>query len=312
MTIYLHCGGHKTASSFMKMFLRKNQAFFESQGIAVHLNQFRDRQITPEDIIEVAKADYQNNYQKIIISEDANIIGLMPGIFAAGSRNFFNTNSILRFSNLVAKINQKYPLKFMLCVRRQDTYLESCYKFRKTHGAKYSWLDFLTKAQKINVSWYDVINSVASYIGQENCLITPYELLKRSDSEFIATFFQSISAIDPKKIVIPPPNNQGASKLMMETIDYLDTDFSDIPHRHRQNIISIIKKHQKKTSIDNSLFSQQDRNNILQKYAIGNQKLFSTYIPYLPENYYDPGEIIPATPSNNVRSYDAQPLAINN
>ncbi len=286
MTIYLHCGGHKTASSFMKMFLRENQALFESQRIAIHLDVFRDREVTAEDIIELAEKDYQNNYQQIIISEDANIIGLMPGIFQIGDRSFFNTNSILKFANLIARVNQKYTTKFLLCVRRQDTYLESCYKFRKTHGAKYSLEHFLDKVEKINVSWYDLVNAVAGYIGKENCLVTPYELLKESQPEFIATFFRSILNFDLNKVIIPPPNNQGASELMIEAIDYFDNKFKDIPNQHRQKILSIIKKYQVKNTRQQSLLSEKDKSIIMQKYADSNQKLFCKYIQYLPENYY--------------------------
>ena len=304
MTIYLHCGGHKTASSFMKMFLRKNKALFEAQKIAVHLDEFRDREVSAVDIIKLVEKDYQNNYQQIIISEDANIIGLMPGIFQVGDRNFFHTNSILKFANLIAQVNQKYTTKFLLCVRRQDTYLESCYKFRKTHGAKYSLEHFLNKLEKINVSWYDLLNAVSSYIGKDNCLVTPYELLKESQSEFIATFFRSILNIDLSKVIIPPPNNQGASELMMETIDYFDNSFSDIPNQHRKEILSIIKKYQVKNTQKSSLFSEQDKKQIVKKYAASNQKMFSKYIQYLPENYYDLANL----KNNAVLSY--QPLAI--
>ncbi len=302
MTIYLHCGGHKTASSFMKMFLRKNQALFESQRIAVHLDRFRERQVTPEEIVELARQDYQNNYRQILISEDANIIGLMPGIFTASDRNFFNSNSILQFSNLIARVNQTYPTKFLLCVRRQDTYLESCYKFRKTHGAKYSLEHFLQKVEEINVSWYDIINAVASYIGRENCLITPYELLTRSQEEFIATFFKSILPIQPEQVIIPPPNNQGASKLMMTMIDYLDTEFPDIPDEHRAKIISIVKQHQSKNKTKASLLSETKQAEILQKYALSNQKLFSDYIPYLPANYYQTTDSVYPTSQPTVLS----------
>ena len=298
MTIYLHCGGHKTASSFMKTFLRKNKALFESQRIAIHLDVFRDREITAEDVIKLVERDYQNNYQKIVISEDANIIGLMPGIFQPSDRGFFNTNSILKFSNLIAKVNQKYPTKFLLCVRRQDTYLESCYKFRKSYGAKYSLEYFLGKAREINLSWYDVVNSVAIHIGQENCFITPYELLKKSQAEFIATFFESILAIDLDKVIIPPPNNQGASELIMAIINYLDRDFPDIPVKHRKEILSIIRKNQAKNTTKASLLSETSKSKILHEYATSNHKLFAAYIPNFPENYYDLAYST-AKPANN-------------
>ena len=303
MTIYLHCGGHKTASSFMKIFLRENRALFEAQKIAVHLDNFRDRQVTAEEIISLAQQDYQNNYQQIIISEDANIIGLMPGIFQAGDRNFFSTNSILSFANLIARVNQKFPTKFLLCVRRQDTYLESCYKFRKTHGAKYSLENFLSKVEKINVSWYDLVNAVASYIGKENCLVTPYELLKKSQPEFISIFFRSIAKIDSRQAIVPPPNNQGASELMMATIDYFDNNFPEIPNNHKKEILAIIKKHQAKNAIKSSLLSEKNKNKILQKYAVGNQKLFSNYIQYLPNNYYDVADSGHISVNNTVPSY---------
>ena len=308
MTIYLHCGGHKTASSFMKMFLRKNKALFEAQRIAVHLDRFRDREVTAEDIIKLAEQDYENNYQQVIISEDANIIGLMPGIFQVGDRNFFNTNSILKFANLIAQVNQKHPIKFLLCVRRQDTYLESCYKFRKTHGAKYSLSDFLNKVAKINMSWYDLVNAVASYIGRENCLVTPYELLKKSQSNFITTFFRSVTQINIEEVIIPPPNNKGASALMMETISYFDNSFADISIEHRQKILAIIQKYQVINTAKTSLFSQKNKNEILLKYANSNQKLFANYIPYLPEDYYHVENSIDRSANNTISSY--QSLAI--
>ena len=286
MTIYLHCGGHKTASSFMKMFLRKNKELFQAQGIAVHLDEFRDREIVAQDIIELAEEDYRNNYQQIIISEDANIIGLMPGIFVASDRNFFHPDSILKFANLVTEISQVYPIRFLLCIRRQDSYLESCYKFRKTHGAKYSLGEFLIKAAEINISWYEIVEAVANRIGKENCIITPYELLKQSQTKFIDLFFRSINNLDLAKAIIPPPSNKGASELMMAVIDYFSDCFDDIPPKHRQELIAIIKKHETKNSNRASLFSDINRSEILQKYADDNQKLFSNYIPYLSSNYY--------------------------
>ena len=267
MTIYLHCGGHKTASSFMKIFLHKNRELFESQGIAIHLDRFRDRDISAKDIIDLARQDYQNNYQQIIISEDANIIGLMPGIFSASDRNFFYPKSILQFANLIAEVNREYPTRFLLCVRRQDTYLESCYKFRKTHGAKYSLTEFLTQIEKSDISWYKVVSAVASQIGRENCSVVPYELIKKSQTEFIKIFFKFITDLDLDSAIFPPPNNLGASELMMATIDYFDNQFPDIPTRHRRELIALIQKYETKNKLQVSLLSEAIKTEVFRPFV---------------------------------------------
>lgn len=286
MTIYLHCGAHKTASTFIKTLLRKNKALFESQRISIHLDRFRDREVTVEEVLQLVQQDYQNNYQKIIISEDANIVGLMPGIFNAERQSFFHPSSVSKFANIVAKLQEEYDLKLLLCVRRQDTYLESCYKFRKVYGAKYSWEDFLEKVEAMNISWLYVVDTIADRIGKENCIVIPYELLKKSQSEFMKAFFESILPVAPDKIEIPQPNNLGASKLLMNIVDYLNSDFKDIPVVHRRKIISIIKQHETNRADKVKFINEEQRKTILDKYADDNQQLFHKYIQYLQSDYY--------------------------
>lgn len=286
MTIYLHCGAHKTASTFIKTLLRKNKALLESQRISIHLDRFRDREVTVEEVLQLVQHDYQNNYKKIIISEDANIIGLMPGIFEAERQSFFHPSSVSQFTNIVDKLQQEHALKLLLCVRRQDTYLESCYKFRKVYGAKYSWEEFLNKVEKINISWLYVVDTIANHIGKENCIVIPYELLKSSQSEFMKAFFENIIPVTPNSIEIPQPNNIGASKLMMNIIDYFNSDFKNIPVVHRKKIISIIKQHETNRADKVKFINEEQRKIILDKYADDNQQLFQNYIQYLPSDYY--------------------------
>ena len=294
MTIYIHCGAHKTASQFTKEFLRTNRELFNLNGIGIHLDKFYARkEVSATKIIELVEQNLQNNYQHTVISEDANVIGLMPGIFTAKKQNFFDPKSIMKFSNAIDQVHQKYEIKFLMCVRQQDSYIESCYKFRKAHGATYSFEYFMDKSHEINFSWFNIIDTVAQHIGQKNCIVTPYELLKKSQSEFISTFLKPILEIDCLQVVFPHPRNLGASELLMSVINYFDQEFSEIPVQHRQKILSIIRQYKSSRSSKISksskisLLSDLDRRNILDKYALDNQKLFAKYIPVLPTNYYD-------------------------
>lgn len=287
MTIYFHCGAHKTASQFVREFFCTNQALFNVHSINLHIDKFRGRKkVTAEEIIDLAEQDRQNDFQHTVISEDANIIGLMPGLFTAKKPNFFSHESIAKFCQLISAVHQKYQTKFLLCVRRQDTYIESCYKFRKARGAKYSFESFLDTIQKIDLSWFEVINTVAEHIGQQNCIATPYELLKRSQYEFISTFLRPILTIEPSKVLLPPPKNLGASELAMAVISYFDREFPEIPGKHRKQIISTIEKYQSKNRDKSSLLSDLERKNILRKYAASNRQLFANFTSFIPLDYY--------------------------
>lgn len=293
MTIYLHCGAHKTASQFTKKFLQINEKLFNLNGIGLHLDKFfEQKEVSATDIIKLVEQDQKNGYQHTFISEDANIIGLMPGLFTAKKSCFFAPRSIAKFTEQISQLNQKYQIKFLLCVRQQDSYIESCYKFRKTSGAAYSFKYFMSKVQEMNLSWFDLIETVAQQIGQENCFVTPYELLKESEFEFISTFLKPILTIDQENVTFPQAQNLGASELAMSVINYFDHQFPEIPGKHRREILSLFKQHQshessKKIKRDKTNYlSSQDRREILAKYAQSNQKLFTNYTSF-PPNYYD-------------------------
>ena len=288
MTIYLHCGAHKTASTFMQSTVDKNRDVFNSQLVNVRTDEFRNKDVSAQEIISICEQDYANNYHKILFSEDACVIGLMLGFFKNPERGFFHKNAVLKFSETIAKVKEKYSVKFLLCVRRQDTYIESCYKFRKKRGAKYSFDEFFSKTQEINISWFDVIDTIAKAIGEENCHIIPYELLRQSQDKFMSVYFNSIGDIPLEELSIPQPTNQSPSDLSIIVMNYLDNECGNIPVRHRREIVSIIEKHQKSNKKqNNALLTDELREQILQKYAESNQKMFAKYIRYMPANFYD-------------------------
>lgn len=291
MTIYIHCGAHKTASTFLQRWLKVNRNVLEKRLVSFHIKPFLDLPVfTAKDIINICQKDYYNKWQKIILS-DENFIGAMPGIVNKHENNFFTEKSISRFSCIVQEIKNKFPCKILLYVRRQDSYLESCYRFRKKMGAKYNFNQFLELTSTLNISWYNIADQLANQVGKDNCIVIPYETIKISQKEFLLFFCEHLLNLSQEEdMKIPQPTNTSLSDLSMDIIDYLDNQLPNITKNQKLDIISIIENHQnkdKKRCKKISLFSEKQRNQIIDKYLNDNRKLFAKFINNFPDNFYE-------------------------
>ncbi|WP_242683915.1 hypothetical protein [Stutzerimonas degradans] len=193
--VYLHIGAHKSASTTIQANARASRKILESEyGIS---------SLLPEDIsgTEFAKhfqgitgrervfgvEEYQASLRsaKLCITKmienctTDDVFISWEGVLGHCSLDLYG--GIYTHSKVVAEslgaIFQDYPTKVIMLIRRQDTFIESCYLQQIKAGRFLSFDEFTSGIDVAKIFWGDIASDLAEVFG-DSLLIIPFEVIK--------------------------------------------------------------------------------------------------------------------------------------
>lgn len=193
--IYLHIGAHKSASTTIQVNARASKSFLKSEyGIS---------SLLPEDISGTKFAEHfqgitgrehvlgVEEYHKSLQSAKLCMAEMIEScttedVFISwegmlGHCGLDLYGGIYTHSKLVAEslgeIFQVYQTKVIMLIRKQDTFIESCYLQQIKEGRFLSFDEFTNGIDVAKISWIDVVNDLAEIFGK-SLLVIPFEAIK--------------------------------------------------------------------------------------------------------------------------------------
>ncbi|MEG3081838.1 hypothetical protein R3F64_18450 [Halomonas sp. 5021] len=255
--VYVHVGAHKTASTTIQENIRNNREFFEREhGIsflmskeiaksdfAHHFRSIaqRGRELTREKYhksIQVAKASIE---ELIEATPTDDVFISWEGILGHCSLDEYG--GIYTHSDLVAKslglIFEKYPTRVIMLIRKQDSFIESCYLQQVKEGEFLSFDEFVDKIDLEKISWKKVIDDFSENFGN-NFLVAPFESIKNLGTTlFLENIFSYIFSkkFDLESIEITSQVNESMSGYGVEIAREI---FPHLSEQHQKAMRRII------------------------------------------------------------------------
>lgn len=193
--VYLHIGAHKSASTTIQVNARASKSFLKNEyGVSTLLAEDisrtkfaehfqcitgRGRVLGPEEYYESIQSAKLCMAEMIESCTTEDVFISWEGVLGHCSLDLYG--GIYTHSKLVAEslgaIFQAYPTKVIMLIRKQDTFIESCYLQQIKAGRFLSFDEFTNGIDVARMSWVDIANDLAEIFG-ESLLIAPFEVIK--------------------------------------------------------------------------------------------------------------------------------------
>ncbi|WP_297417337.1 hypothetical protein [Clostridium sp.] len=293
-TIYLHIGSNKTGSSALQAFFYENSIILEKKGIyyppqsgywnkefkissgnAVYLLDDCDQYPLGEKGINKINSIFSltEKYSKILLS----------------SEWLWSINDKTTFFNNFKKEN--IEIVVIVYLRRQDEYLESainqkvkvtkynktvtypeCLNQSKQSGAPLEELDYYKELEKIKLA-----------IGVSNIIVRPYEKLQFKNNNIFSDFLSIFNLELTDDFILPPPIvNPRLNRDFMEIkriCNSLPIDNNTLVNVFHEPLMKLSTNTESSLNeFEYSLFSYEEKLDIINKYDDSNQKIAREYL----------------------------------
>ena len=199
MTLLIHPGFHKTATTWLQETVFSDTRFFRS--LLTH-TQVSELFVAPHDFA----FDAGRARDEVASSRPGKVEGItdvisseiMSGNIITGSRDS------MIIADRVASIGQ--PAKVLFTVRSQQRIAQSIYMQYLKRGGRLSIGDYLSFAPEPGYFWFDpgslefdrLVQAYADRFGAENVMVLPQELLSRNQTEYLRLLF-AFAGLDEAK-----------------------------------------------------------------------------------------------------------------
>ena len=184
--IIVHCGIHKTGTSYLQQVFRTNADTLAQHGIHYPVGPNTYIQRTGNHSIIAANyqkgLDVDAHFQShVTIESDARCLLISGEEF---SRLFLSNGFLEEFIRVASGVE----VKFVFYLRRQDHLRESVYAQSVKNG-----LYGDISQTKYNFDFFETVRPFVEAVGRENVIVRPYNRKKWPDGEIINDFFTAIS-----------------------------------------------------------------------------------------------------------------------
>jgi hypothetical protein len=245
----------------------------------------------PKDRVESAKHSFQE------------LIGYQSGTPFLSYEGFLGHSALDRQEGIyphadhaahyLRRFTEGMQVTVLLIVRRQDTFIESCYAQQIKEGRCLSFEEFYYPVSVNRLSWLKIADAFAQQFGQQSVKVMPFEAIYTEPEEFASNAL-SLLLGRPTSADIKPSSYRNPSisakgiELARAVYPLLD---NHIDRRKVQKFL--FSQFSSATHGKANLLSDDDRSEILQAIASDNEKLFDAYMPSRPERkHYAAGTLM--------------------
>ncbi len=296
---YLHIGAEKCASSLIEHFFYAVdgvRAQFAAQGIAVDSTiSTTYRALRPAEHWDEARHGLLRRQYV-----EPHLDGPATGIFmteecALGIRHGAGeANVCTESAEFLKRLTEGFDLRLFLVVRRQDTFIESSYNQVVKRGTTEEFAPWFNALPHANYAWDRIADTYADAFGRDKLTVVPYErALYAANPGGPDNLLQAMAdwlgfppmSFDPSQVpVVNPSLPLGllpAQRRINATID----------GEAAARVANILAEMYAKAPGDPlGLFSDDQRQRVLDNFADANRRLFETYMPdFAVDSYLERG-----------------------
>lgn len=297
MTLFLHLGAHKTATTMLQNVLKHNEKELERRGLARikiqprhlfwHFFRDADREAFKKRrrTLQRKLHQYAETWQHAVLSSET-MFGTsdLEGV----DRFYPLADTSLR---VMAQLTDGLDRKVIFYIRKQDDFIEASFinrlqtlatSIHLNHASLLrdtTWSSFehyLGTFSPENLSWLNLANRMAEHFGRENIIIRPFETLKHGKSAYTERFLSPMC--DTAGLNLTPTvyeNRSFSAKAMEEFIKQAPKQNFE----HLKDLRLKLQQDYPNTEYPRpTLLTPEQRKDILTAHAEDNSELFERYI----------------------------------
>jgi len=311
MKLLLHIGTHKTATSSLQLFLRKNETVLESQGIYYpippggkkNFNNFANKlatgssQETIKTFQEVYRTASKKGLHHVVISAES--FYAMTNFYGNHLNSdldsyFFNERKLIK--QLKKACSPFKEVKIVCYFKPQDEFASSIYnqEIKNTFGISSSYLNYL-KLRPDLFNYNSYIKLFEENFGQENIKCINFDSVKKDIikdfcKQFLPSTFYALAYDDNRKV------NERLNRKCLEYKRVFNKLINDKSlHFIVENALKEISLANPDEKKDHIYGSFRDREAYFSKYELENEELCKRYnidmIPTIVAKEYDNSSI---------------------
>lgn len=188
MTLLLHPGFHKTATSWLQSKVFSDRRLFRS---LMDHQEIHDLFVAPHDFF-FDPAATTNRIASLREGASAGVVDVISSEILSGNIILGSRESAMLADRLGATCGEA---KVLLTIRSQRSIIKSVYQQYVKRGGRFDIEDYLSFQPEPGYAWLDletlkfdrVCDAYANHFGAENVLALPQELLKKDRVQYIRT-----------------------------------------------------------------------------------------------------------------------------
>lgn len=232
--VILHIGTHKTGSSALQSFFRRNFEILSSKGFTWINDSYLWGKIgaAPEDEIS---SDYIEAIQKQIYETAESTQNTLILSSEAFSGDVYRAYNNARFSaETLKKILDQCSVQVVLYLRRQDIFYESWYIQKIQEGQTYSFNDFCQILDFRNINWEPIVRHFTEAFGASQVTVRLYDKSFLKAGNIINDFTDVVMGFpDLEGFHEPHWSNRGMNLEALRVMRHLNQIISDSQQRNQ-------------------------------------------------------------------------------
>jgi hypothetical protein len=275
-TLWIHIGAHKTGSSSLQRILAAERESLMAYSIWHESSAFdlaehlANRSPLPSGELDRLRAEFRERIE----NRPEDVI-IFSGEYFFGHPDVCYRNIHAVASDLKA-ITERYPIRLVACVRRQDEFIQSWYHQRVKMGACETFEDYKHTVGIEGLEWDRLLAVYEEFFGASNLRVLVMEQLKATGGNLLETYFGGFGHPFDIRVRPFPRYNQSYSekalKLALQCYPHLD-----LPDRKRlRNALSQAFPRQRGEKF--TQFTEDERRTVIESYRASNLRFFGKYL----------------------------------
>lgn len=194
--VYVHIGAHKSASTTLQANLGLNEGLLSNKGylyisptkiaqssLGAHFRKISRNRINEFNGFDESLAQAKLSLKQFMMlsaNQKLNPIFSWEGILGHSALDFYHGiyTTIDLIAKSLAEIFSEYDAHFLLIIRRNDDFIESCYLQQIKECRTLAFHDFVENINPEKIFWGPVLHSLSAYLGGDRLAVVPFELIK--------------------------------------------------------------------------------------------------------------------------------------
>lgn len=210
-TIYLHIGMPKTGTTSLQKVLFNNRNkllengyLYPMSGIRFNAKQIEDRYC--HNLLALFFLDFKEKCD--LLSQFSTWEGLKTEIDSINPKNVIISAEAFTFYDVfykpetIAKVKsflKNYEVKIIIYIRKQDDFLESCYRYMVNIGACRVDIKEFFNEFKYMFNYYQILENWADIFGYQNIIIRHFDK-KNMKNDIFGNFLKAINLLEDKEV----------------------------------------------------------------------------------------------------------------
>ena len=280
-TLLIHIGCPKGGSSAIQRALRLNWRELASRGVAVPTSDLR-----PESEVTGTQASF---FETSVRDRQANPIpGLGDLLEAAADAHAAsmivlsaeNLSNPMGFEKLFAELAERFDIRILMYVRRQDDFLEASWQQWdiKLGGSLLAWM---IKSIGVRGNWGATLEPWATAFGDDRITVRVYDRERLIGGDVFLDFCDALGQ-DPEGLTAPGEANPSLSPMLSRMIEGAEYLF-DGPHDHAfyESLRKLAPDLVDLVAGDPRLLTDEEAHAVMSVYAQANERFRRRYVPHV-------------------------------